>query len=318
MPATLLPDGTVLTASEPAAEIFDPVSNTFNLTASMTAAFNSAFVGISKPDTLLGRTATLLLNGMVLLTGGEPVEGDFSTGYPALNSAELYDFLGATFTPTGNMTASRYSHAATLLTDGTVLITGGGGYSNNGLFLGGLASAELYDSSAGTFTATGSMTTRRAGATATLLNDGRVLISGGSQFQPGSAGPASGLSSAELYTPAVAVPGPALFTVSGDAKGQGAIWHAQTGQIVSADNPAIAGEALSLYTTSLADGGVIPPQVAIGGRVAQVLYFGAAPGYPGYSQANFLVPRGIPPGAAVPVRLTYLGRFSNAVTVGVR
>ena len=318
MPATVLPDGSVLIASESAAEIFDPVSNTFHLTASMTAAFNSGFAGISKPDTLQGRTATLLLNGMVLLTGGEPVEGDFSTGYPALNTAELYDFVGATFTPTGNMTAFRYSHAATLLSDGTVLITGGGGYSNNGLFLGGLASAELYDSSTGTFTATGSMTTRRAGATATLLNDGRVLISGGSQFQPGSVGPAGGLSSAELYTPAVAVAGPALFTVSGDAKGQGAIWHAQTGQIVSADNPAIAGEALSLYTTSLADGSVISPQVVVGGRVAQVLYFGAAPGYPGYYQVNFVIPAGVPPGPAVPVRLTYIGRSSNTVTVGMQ
>jgi hypothetical protein len=69
MPATLLPDGNVLIASESAAEIFDSVSNTFHLTASMTAAFNSGFVGISKPDTLQGRAATLLPNGMVLLTG---------------------------------------------------------------------------------------------------------------------------------------------------------------------------------------------------------------------------------------------------------
>ena len=318
IPATLLPNGSVLIASESAAEIFDPVSNTFHLTASMIASFNSGFPGISKPDTLQGRTATLLLNGMVLLTGGQPVEADFSTGYPALNTAELYDFLGATFTPTGNMTVSRYSHAATLLTGGTVLITGGGGYSNNGLFLGGLASAELYDSSTGKFTATGSMTTRRAWPTATLLNDGRVLISGGSQLQPSSVGPPTAVSSAELYTPAVAVPAPALFSISGDGKGQGAIWHAQTGQIVSADNPALAGEVLSMYTTSLADGGVIPPQVAIGGFVARVLYFGAAPGYPGYYQVNFVVPAGVPPGSAVPVRLTYLGRLSNQVTVGVQ
>jgi hypothetical protein len=37
-----------------------------------------------------------------------------------------------------------------------------------------------------------------------------------------------------------------------------------------------------MYTTSLADGNVTPPQVIVGGRLAQVLYFGAAPGYPGY------------------------------------
>jgi hypothetical protein len=317
MPATLLPNADVLIASESAAEIFNPDSNTFRLTSSMTAAFNSVLAGMSKPDTLQNRTATLLLNGMVLLTGGQPIEGDFSTGYPALNTAELYDHPGATFIPTGNMTASRYMHAATLLTDGRVLITGGAGYSNSGLFLGGLPSAELYDSSTGTFPATGGMMTRRAGHTATLLNDGRVLISGGSQFQP-SVGPPGGLSSAELYTQAVAVPFPALSSTSGDGKGQGAIWHAQTGQIASTYNPATAGEALSMYTTGLANGGVIPPQVVIGGRVGQVLYFGAAPGYPGYYQVNFVVPAGVPPGLAVPVRLTYMGRSSNSVTVGVR
>jgi hypothetical protein len=317
MPATLLSDGSVLIASESAAEIFDPGSNTFRLTASMTARL-SDFGGSVKPDTLQGRAATLLLNGMVLLTGGQPVEADFDTGWPALNSAELYDFIGPKFAATGNMTASRYWHTATLLGDGAVLISGGVGYSSAGSFLGGLASAELYDSATGTFIPTGSMIIRRAGHTATLLNDGRVLISGGSQLQPGSVGPPSGLSSAEIYTPALAVPRPALFTVSGDVLGHGAIWHAQTGQIASADNPAIAGTALSMYTTSLADHGSIPPQVAVGGRLAQVLYFGAAPGYPGYFQVNFIVPAGVPPGPAVPVRLTYIGRSSNTVTIGVR
>src|SRR5262249_37750227 len=114
------------------------------------------------------------------------------------------------------------------------------------------------------------------------------------------------------------VPAPALLSTSGDGKGQGAIWHAQTGQIATADNPAAAGEALSMYTTSLADGSGITPQVIVGGRLAQVLYFGSAPGYPGYDQVNFVLPDGVPTGPAVSVRLRYIGRSSNAVTIAVK
>jgi uncharacterized protein (TIGR03437 family) len=73
-----------------------------------------------------------------------------------------------------------------------------------------------------------------------------------------------------------------------------------------------------MYTTSLADAGAIPPQVAVGGHLAEVLYFGDAPGYPGYYQVNFRVPGGVTPGSAAPVHLTYLGRPSNEVTVAVQ
>jgi uncharacterized protein (TIGR03437 family) len=73
-----------------------------------------------------------------------------------------------------------------------------------------------------------------------------------------------------------------------------------------------------MYTTSLVEGGAIPPQVAVGGQLGEILYFGDAPGYPGYFQVNFRVPDGVSPGAAEPVRLTYLGRPSNHVTIAVQ
>ena len=93
---------------------------------------------------------------------------------------------------------------------------------------------------------------------------------------------------------------------------------ATTGQIASSQNPAAAGEILSTYTTSLLEGGAIPPQVAVGGQLAEILYFGDAPGYPGYFQINFQVPAGVTPGSSVPVVLSYIGRSSNAVSISVQ
>lgn len=304
---TLLPSGEVLFAEDSlyrnySAELYDSTTNTFRLTGAMVSF-------------LLGRTTTLLVHGKVLRAGGY---ADFYDSFFDHEKEEQYDPATGMFTATGNMITQRRDHVAVLLPYGPVLITGG-----VGLDIGQSAynaSAELYDSSTGTFTAAGNMTARRAYHTATVLNDGRVLITGG--ISPVGTSPSFNVdwiqSSAEIYTPPVLIPAPALFSISDDGRGQGAIWHAQTGQIASADNPAVAGESLSMYTTSLADGSVIPPQVIVGGRLAQVLYYGAAPGYPGYYQVNFVVPGGVAPGAAVSVRLTYLSRPSNAVTIGVR
>ena len=98
------------------------------------------------------------------------------------------------FTVTGSMTTPRFLHTGTLLNDGRVLIAGGSRASVNPIVP--LFSAEIYDPSTGTFTATGDMTTARQFHTATLLPDGRVLMAGGSLGAPPGY-----LSSAEIYDP---------------------------------------------------------------------------------------------------------------------
>jgi hypothetical protein len=132
-------------------------------------------------------TGTLLNDGSILIAGGLNDSGI------AVASAELYDPTTGKFTATGSMNATRYRHTATLLNDGDVLITGGE-LSSSGP-ASPLASAELYDPTAGTFTSTGSMTASRVFHTATMLNSGKVLIAGG--LSNGNAF----LATAELYDP---------------------------------------------------------------------------------------------------------------------
>ena len=185
--ATLLPDGRILVAGGvpmpnpratlQTAGLFEPVTRTLVQTRLMTTAREE-------------HTATLLTDGRVLIAGGH----DYRDGSSTIErSAEIYDPLQGTFSPTGSMSAAREGHTATLLASGLVLIAGGADTASTAL-----ASAELFDPRAGRFSPTGSMSIARDAATATLLADGKVLIAGGSDSPLLSS---TLLDSAEVYDP---------------------------------------------------------------------------------------------------------------------
>ena len=134
-------------------------------------------------------TATLLLNGKVLLIGGETGWTGIPPSPIVTASADLYDPATGIFQATGKMTAERESHTATLLADGRVLVAGGARLQ--GTTWETLQTAEIYDPASATFSPTGDMVSPRSFHTATLLSNGKVLVTGGNV----------GGATAELYDP---------------------------------------------------------------------------------------------------------------------
>lgn len=104
------------------------------------------------------------------------------------------------FTTTASMLKVGGIHTATLLADGKVLVAGGSDGTFNYAY-GGQPDAELYDPVARSFTATGSMTSARTFHTASLLPNGKVLVTGG--FSEGSPDQPLPENSAELYDAAI-------------------------------------------------------------------------------------------------------------------
>ncbi|MDJ0520735.1 MAG: kelch repeat-containing protein [Planctomycetota bacterium] len=171
--ATLLDDQRVL------------ITGGFTLLGSTTASAEVFLEGLERfvelSDTLrlarASHTATKLADGRVLLAGGWISSGPGQNATTA--TAELFDPATNTFTRTGTMTTQRADHAAALLPDGRVLLTGGSRLE--GSFLRDLESAEVYDPATGMFTQlVESMTHTRTTHGMVDNGLGQIVLGGGS------------------------------------------------------------------------------------------------------------------------------------------
>ena len=210
--ATLLRDGRVLVAggqgdAGTSAEIYDPSTGQWTLAAPL-------------PIWRQGHVATLLADGRVLLLGGNttytPAHYLGAVFVPGVTlygrTADIYDPVSNTWTVIPGPLEPRYDFTATLLANGKVLVTGGLDESDSPL-----GSCELYDPLTGEWTQTGSFTRgeptlpityfwKRWDHRATLLADGRVLVTGGMADD----WTMDALAEAELYDPATG-----LWTLAG-------------------------------------------------------------------------------------------------------
>jgi hypothetical protein len=241
---SLLPDGGVLLAGGVDAGSgatlagfarFDPQTQEF-------AALAGA---MQHPRT--AHSATRLIDGRVLLVGGVDENG------AVVATADLWNPLTGTCTPTASLPGPRAQHTATLLGDGRVLVVGG--VSNFDLSdplaaLGSaLSSCVLYDPLANTWNPAPSLPKARVGHAASLVGNGRALVSCGIEITNVLGFPVPGFSSdCRRYDP-VANTWSAAGTVSG-----GRAFHAQTsltnGRALLVGG--VEGNLLTLVFTTLA------------------------------------------------------------------
>ena len=198
--ATLLNDGRVLIVGgedtrigqQIPAEVWDPATGGFDAVGTM-------------PTLASGLTATTLLDGRVLIVGKDtclvPPERDqlgLTRCHGAVASTILWDPSGSWQIGPAPLEARQW-HTATRLQDGRVLFVGNEGWAINAP-----ESAEVYDPATNAFTRVGEPLDYISGAqTATLLPDGRVLVTGGDTSDPNGdphyVGP---LRTAETWDPA--------------------------------------------------------------------------------------------------------------------
>jgi N-acetylneuraminic acid mutarotase len=157
----------------------------FCLNATLPTKVQAAYVawvsGAAMSTARDGHTATLLLNGKILVVGGQ--------NGAELNDVSLYDPESNVWSvATTGLTTARQSHTATLLLDSKVLVVGG---ENQGT---ALATTELYDPITQAWSPAAGLAIARSGHTATLLQNGKLLVIGGKNG-------ANALDSVALYNP---------------------------------------------------------------------------------------------------------------------
>ncbi|HEY1907077.1 MAG TPA: kelch repeat-containing protein [Myxococcaceae bacterium] len=270
----------------------------------------NAGVGLDAPGTVLSQTfdpamqkftragdmkvrhlgtgnGALLADGRVLLTGG---------GLPGIAETEIYDPASRTWTTASPMGTERRLHTVTLLRDGRVLIAGGFVccvVEGQTVSETATAAAELFDPATGNFTPTGSMAVPRALHQATLLPDGRVLLSGGvgDGGSPGAPGPEH----AEVYDPATGT-----FSAAGDLQSSRFLHTAillTDGRVLAVGGVASPGDRSAVALTELYDpatnawapGPTL--QAAFPGATATLLGNGKVLIFGGESASGFPVPK---------------------------
>jgi hypothetical protein len=132
-----------------------------------------------------------------------------SVADPTKSATATVTAVPSGFLAIAKMTAKRAVHTATLLNTGKALFAGGinhyvrvGPPPRSACLPVPTNLAELFDPGSGTFTATGAMSTPRSAHTATVLQDNKVLVAGGSSITPPTA---------EIYDPATEA-----FTTTGN------------------------------------------------------------------------------------------------------
>ncbi len=136
------------------AEIYDPVTDTW------------ADAGVMKYAHIYG-TATTMADCRVMLVGG----------FNANTKAEIYDPVTGLYSAAGTTGSERFFHTTTVLANGRILVAAGG-VDINGVWY-TYPTASVFDPLTNAWTPVQNLNRKRRSHTATLLPDGRVLVSGG-------------------------------------------------------------------------------------------------------------------------------------------